>query len=173
MTENLHGQQDDGKADWLTTSSWKKKSCFPDRQWRSLIRRRHSSPFPSSSPNDCPASQWERGAGWQDGDTGGREALLERCSALLPTPPLGPAQPPQQGRPKPGGEAAERQSFPADWKCLAGSTQVLFPCVITLDQGWVNFLTGGPQWVTADGWSVLVTHLMGERTLRGYVGHVL
>lgn len=40
------------------------------------------------------------------------------------------------------------------------------------DQGWANLLPGGPQWlvkfasvagVGADGWSVLVSHLIGEK----------
>lgn len=71
--------------------------------------------------------------------------MLGRRAALLQAPPLGPAQPRQQGGPKPGGEAAEHQSVPAHWEGLAGSAQVHSTCILTIDQGWANFLTGGPQ----------------------------
>lgn len=51
--------------------------------------------------------------------------MLDRRSALLQAPPLGPAQHRQQEGPKPGGEAVEHQSVPTHWKGLAGSAQVL------------------------------------------------
>lgn len=126
---------------------------FSTRWRKSHICGGHSIPF--SCNNHRPAPQWECGAGWQDCNSGSKEAVLERRFALLQAPPLGPAQPQHQGRPKPSGEAAEHQSLPAHWESLAGSAQVHSTCIITIDEGWVISLAGGPQWVLQCDWGAL------------------
>lgn len=101
----------------------------------SLLLRAHR--FASSPPPSI-TSHCEHVAKQQECDRGGSEPLLDRRPALLPTSPLGPAQPRQRGRAEAGGAAAAQHFVPPHGQRLAGLAQVIHTDILDI-QPMVRF----------------------------------